>query len=345
MTEQQIKEKTDGEKAQIARDADALANRPVKSTLDIVREKMAELKKGTAGVSQGAEKSAVVKGEPKAEGREPDGKFAKSEETKAKEKVSSEERALNALRRARVSSTILEKLSDEDRLQMGLDLAEQQSEVDRKLSEKGGKKESRQAEPDKGTPQEKADHLPKVNAKPLAEALLLDEDGLEGLDTYGRSLVEPLVERLSASQRMNESLAESLDAMALDGAMTRLRDRFPELSVAETWAEVKATAERMADSEDVDDDGLDVVSAYARIAEDAVWRVCRDSIKARRGATEAANSAAKSLGQPAVGARHGDMPLSKPANTLERITLAKQLMSQGMSAGQAEAEIKRRMQS
>jgi hypothetical protein len=128
--------------------AEQVANRPVKTTLDIVKEAMAARKKDSAAPS---EAGVVEKAEkPREDGRAPDGKFEKSAETKSKEQVAKEERALNALRRAKVSATILDKLSDEDRIQMGHDLAEQQAKVDRMFSEKG--KESRGKEPEKGQP-------------------------------------------------------------------------------------------------------------------------------------------------------------------------------------------------
>lgn len=328
-------EKTAAERAELATKAEQVASRPVKTTLDLVKEKFAEAKKGPVVV---AEAAAAVKAEtpPVVESgaaREPDGKFAKSDETKAKEVVAREERALNALRRAKVSTSILEKLSDEDRIQMGLDLADQQAKVDRQFSEKG-RQESRGKEPDKGQPKADSDDLKKRD-KALAEALAVDEDALEGLDSRTIAIVKPLLE---ATQSENEALAYQMASMALDTTLSRLVGEFPEISDAKVRAEVVETVHRLAEQDDTDD--ADMMSAIDRVARDAIWRVCRDSIRARRSQTEKADTKAKAAGQPAMSTRQGDGSIAVGGSTLEKLTAYKRLKDSGYTHDQAVAAIK-----
>lgn len=310
--------------------AEQVANRPVKTTLDIVKEAMAARKKDSAAPS---EAGVVEKAEkPREDGRTPDGKFEKSAETKSKEQVAKEERALNALRRAKVSATILDKLSDEDRIQMGHDLAEQQAKVDRMFSEKG--KESRGKEPEKGQPKADSDDLKKSGAA-LAESLAVDEDALEGLDARTRAIVEPIVKQSTAQV---DAIADQMASIALDTVLSRLGSEFPEIGDAKIRAEVVETAHRLADSDDSDE--ADVMASVERIARDAIWRVCRDSIRARRSEAEKADTKAKAAGSPAVSARHGDGSIAVGGSTLDKLTAYKRLKDSGYSHDQAVAAIK-----
>lgn len=310
--------------AVLSQKAEAVANRPVKTTLDLVKEKWSEAKKGPVVVAEAA--SAAKTEKPVVEGREPDGKFAKSDETKTKERVAREERALNALRRAKVSTSILDKLSDEDRIQMGLDLAEQLAKVDRQFSEKGKQTESRK-EPEEGRP--KADDLKKRDTA-LAESLAVDEDALKGLDERTVAIVKPLLEQ---AQSENDALAHNIGSIALDAVLSRLTGEFPEISDAKVRAEVVETVHRLAEHED--DDEADLMSAVERVTRDAIWRVCRDSIRARRSQTEKADSKAKAAGQPAMSTRQGDGSITVGGSTLERITAYKRLIDSGYTREQA----------
>ena len=321
------------ERAEMVKKAEVVASKPVRTTLDLVKEKMAELKKGTVAP---AEAAVVEKAEkPAIEGREPDGKFAKSDETKAKERISSEERALNALRRAKVSTSILEKLSDEDRIQMGLDLAEQQSKVDRQFSEKG-KKESRGKEPDEGQPKSHSDDL-KKSGLALADSLAVDESTLEGLDSRTVAIVRPLLEE---AQSENVELAYQMASMALDTTLTRLGAEFPEISDAKVRAEVIETVHRLAEQDDTDED--DLMVAIDRVARDAIWRVCRDSIRSRRSQTEKADAKAKAVGQPAMSTRQGDGSIAVGGSTLDKLTAYKRLKDSGYTHDQAVTAIKQK---
>ncbi len=326
---------TDKKAAEIAANqakAEQVANRPVKTTLDLVKERWAEAKKGPVIP---AEAAGISKAEtPRDDGRTPDGKFDKSAETKSKEQVAKEERALNALRRAKVSTSILEKLSDEDRIQMGHDLAEQQAKVDRMFSEKG--KESRGKEPEKGQPKADSEDLKKSGAA-LAESLAVDEDALEGLDARTRAIVEPLIQQ---AQGATDAMADQMGAIALDAVLSRLGSKYPELADAKVRAEVVETAHRLADSDDSDD--ADIMSAVERVAEDAIWRVCRDSIRARRSAAEQADTKAKAAGSPAMSTRHGDGSIAVGASTLDKLTAYKRLRDSGYTHDQATAAIKQK---
>lgn len=322
-------EKTAAERAELASKAEQVASRPVKSTLDLVKEKFAEAKKGPVVVAEAAAAEKTEK--PAAEGREPDGKFAKSNETKAKEQVEREERALNALRRAKVSMSILEKLSDEDRIQMGLDLAEQQAKVDKQFSEKGKQTESRK-EPEEGRP--KADDLKKRDAA-LAESLAVDEDALKGLDERTIAIVQPLLEQARSE---SDALAYQVATIALTSTLDRLVGEFPELSDAKVRSEVVETVHRLAENEDTDE--ADMMSAVERVARDAIWRVCRDSIRARRSQTEKADTKAKAAGQPAMSTRQGDGSIAVGGSTLEKLTAYKRLKDSGYTHDQAVSAIK-----
>ena len=216
---------------------------------------------------------------------------------------------------------------------MGHDLAEQQAKVDRMFSEKG--KESRGKEPEKGQPKADSEDLKKSGAA-LAESLAVDEDALKGLDARTRAIVEPIVQQSAAQV---DAMADQMAAVALDGVLSRLGSKYPELADEKVRAEIVETCHRLADQDDSDSDE-EILSRVNRIAEDAIWRVCRDSIRARRSEAEKADTKAKAAGQPAMSARHGDGSIAVGGSTLEKLTAYKRLKDSGYSHDQAVAAIK-----
>lgn len=112
---------------------------------------------------------------PKADAKKEQPKAETPKVEASKFSADDREKAETALRRTKVPESALKGLSEEDRVQWGLDLAKSQSEYDRKVTElsKGKGKETQHA--DSGQAPEQP--ATSSNLRSLIDALALDEQG------------------------------------------------------------------------------------------------------------------------------------------------------------------------
>ena len=218
--------------------------------------------------------------------------------TKDPEATAREERALTALRRAKVPKSVLDGLDYDTRLQWGTDLAEGQSKTDTLLRTKGAA-ETR-TEPDKGTPA-KADPeaaLPPVAADlnaataKLAESLAFDDAGQKQIEAFAKAVQAPLIQHnaqisqaLQAAHAHVETLERYVSDMAAEGARSKLVSEIPELADKAIWGAVKARMDRLSkpakDGTTAYDHIEDTTDRILECARDAAALECRTSIQER----------------------------------------------------------------
>lgn len=253
-----------------------------------------------------------------------------------KDAQSRTERAIQGLRRAKVPQGLIDRMSEEERTEMGLQLFEDQREIDRKLSEKGKSKESRQAEPVKaGTPQVQAEDLPDIDVKALAESLLLDEEGAKRLDGYTKTLSERFAaQSAKAVEAARDEAYENVSGVAVDVVLSQLAGTYPELSVADVRGRVEAKMEALFPAYE----DMPFMDGVRLCAQDAISIVCRDSILARKTATETAKTNAVNASQPpspATNRSDGALPGENVYSMASRLILG------GMSAEEARVHVNR----
>lgn len=151
------------------------------------------------------------------------------------------ESAISALKRDGISQEIIDKLTEEEVLELGSKRLKVQGDTDnayRELGElkKSGKSEQTSSDSDSevAEPAEQPGEGQLENSvKPFAD--IFGDDAAEALQIYSKTAVEPLATQLQAQQAM-------LEQMLLDRSRDMLGDRFPQLSTDDGYAKV---ADRM----------------------------------------------------------------------------------------------------
>jgi len=168
---------------------------------------------------------------------------AEQEPEKADETVepTTTESAISALKRDGISQEIIDKLTEEEVLELGGKRLKVQGDTDnayRELGElkKSGESEQTSSDSDSevAEPAEQPGEGQLENSvKPFAD--IFGDDAAEALQIYSKTAVEPLATQLQAQQAM-------LEQMLLDRSRDMLGDRFPQLSTDDGYAKV---ADRM----------------------------------------------------------------------------------------------------
>lgn len=230
-----------------------------------------------------------------------------------------EERALTALRRAKVPKSILDGLDHDTRIQWGSDLAEEQKRTDKLLRDPTARAETRQdpkagtpaqADPASGTPQVTAD-LSALSIK-LAESLALDEAGQKQLEAYGAALRAPLLQEVQAvkagaaeAQQSADAVMEMVAQMLARNSRATLKDEIPELGDPAIWSRVTERMERLFDSggyEDIEDPQ----ERMTECLRDASAIECRDSIQERAREATINRNGRRAASQPDINTRRSD---------------------------------------
>jgi len=184
------------------------------------------------------------------EGAGPDGKAAKAEEKAPTglEATAEYAKARKALERlpAGAGKKLLEKLTAEEIVEMGLPLAAQQADQDR-LGNKLAKAPPTEKEGEAGESQAQAAE-PEQSDDP--RMVNLDELTKPFEEDYGTEFAGHLSQSFKALSRAVEAELAPRDAflegLAIDMARSELRERFPVLKDAEKWAAVRAKLPELA---------------------------------------------------------------------------------------------------
>ena len=155
--------------------------------------------------------------------------------------------ALSALKRDGISQAIIDKMSEEEILELGAKRAKVQSDTDNAYRELGALKKSGENESDETKTEsevaEPADQpvedTLKETLKPFAD--IFGDDAADALLSYGKTAVEPLATQLQAQQAMREQLL-------LDRSRQGLADRFPSLATDEGYASVQQRMQTLVKS-------------------------------------------------------------------------------------------------
>lgn len=290
-----------------------------------------------------ASKKTAPPAEPAAPARGPDGKFAPKaqENTQAEtpvvpaaekppeairdaEATAREERALTALRRAKVPKSLLDGMDHDTRIQWGSDLAAEQSKTDKMLRSRGADSETRpdpkagtpaQADPAQGTPQVAAD-LSAISAK-FADSMALDEDGRQLLEQYGAALRAPLVQQITATNAAIESnrqaaaqTDEMMSAYIAGQVLAGLTNEIPELADKAIARDVRTRMDRLLKPDkhgstayDHIEDPMERITEAAR---DAAAIECRDAIRERAKDATINRNERRGASQPDVSVKRAD---------------------------------------
>lgn len=273
--------------------------------------------------------------EKKEQPRAADGKFAPKDDASKAEKpdaveskfsAADREKAVTGLRRARVPQAALDALSEDDRVQWGLDLAKSQSENDRRVTE-ATKTKTQIADPASKSAGEPAQT---GNLRGLSDDLGLDDVGhskLEAAFTARDTQIHGLREE-------NNALKQSVLEAHVEHAFGELAKEFPELATDDGRKAVFPRVLRMIE-------GGDYETAFPRLADqarevvrDASGIEFRDSIAERQAAR--AKSARRDAGQPTPPTPG---KVTKPTTRKEYALTSMQLLEQGLSSDEVKARL------
>jgi len=237
--------------------------------------------------------------------------------TKAeKEVAASEVKALQALRRAKVPQSVLDKTDYADRIRWGLELAENQAVYDKKLTSKENPKEPVST----GAP--KAEDL-----QDLASSLGLEGDDKKTLERAFSSQRDRWTAELNATQEVADMASSRMWSMAKSTVLGAIAGEFPELADKSVRAQVSAEMDALDEHDDYD--GSDYMESVRSCALDAVMRVCRGSIEARMRSQKTKTNAALSASQPATGKQKGNAGVQMSGDPIKE---AYNLLAAGHSA-------------
>jgi hypothetical protein len=376
-TETEVKQQPTAPMAGLKSPVDPSAEAHAREVYDSLATKMQEQESLKEAALAKTKEAATKKEQSSAQTRNEDGKFVKSKqaeepkETTAKAEAAessesdddrepevdgtdakAQERALTALRRAKVPKDILEGLPDEVKLKWGRQLAKVQSETDRMAQEfaalkKGSsekqvepKQDNQRTDSERATKQAKAAEQPeqayiRQAAKQLADTFMLGDEAEEAFASALQSATKPLSERYQQMEQQVQIAAGLSTQMLLANARTQLAADYPELREKETFGNVIATMQRMAESgayADIDDLQERTESAMR----DAAQVVLRDAIQNRVKAQRIQTDQKRNAGQASVPKRSG----STEINGMSRDRAIFHLMS---SEGLNGAEARRRV--
>lgn len=376
-TETEVKQQPTAPMAGLKSPVEPSAEAHAREVYDSLASKMQEQESLKEAALAKTKEAATKKEQSSAQTRNEEGKFVKSKqaeepkETTAKAEAAessesdddrepevdgtdakAQERALTALRRAKVPKDILEGLPDEVKLKWGRQLAKVQAETDRMAQEfaalkKGSsekqvepKQDNQRTDSERATKQAKAAEQPeqayiRQAAKQLADTFMLGDEAEEAFASALQNATKPLSERYQQMEQQVQIAAGLSTQMLLANARTTLAADYPELREKETFGNVIATMQRMAESgayADIDDLQERTESAMR----DAAQVVLRDAIQNRVKAQRIQTDQKRNAGQASPPKRSG----STEINGMSRDRAIFHLMS---SEGLSGVEARRRV--
>lgn len=339
---------------------------------DTLAEKLREQESAKESALAKAKEAAQTKEQSsKAPERGEDGKFVKTPKSAPEPKLvqaedaesdddtgpevdgsdaKAQERALTALRRAKVPKDILEGLPDEVKLKWGRQLHKMQSETDRMAQEfatlkKGSKQEKQESKPDNQPDSQRAEKQALAEqpeqayirqaAKQLADTFMLGDEAESAFASALEQATKPLADRYSHLEQQLQMATGMSTHMLLTSARNTLAQDYPELREAEVFGQVTQTMQRLAES-GVYMDIADLAERTESAMRDAAQLVLRDKIAARTKAQRFQTDQKRNGGQPSVPKRGGNVEV----NGMSRDRAIFHLMS---SEGLTGAEARRRV--
>lgn len=261
-----------------------------------------------------------------------------------------QERALTALRRAKVPKDIMEGLPEEVKLRWGRQLAKMQSETDRMAQEfatlKKGQSDKQQTTSDnpksdsqRATKQAQSEQPEQAYirqaAKQLADTFMLGDEAEEAFATALQNATKPLSERYSQMEQQVQVAAGLSTQMLLASSRNTLAAEFPELRDKEGFGQVVQTMQRLAENGtymDIEDLNERTETAMR----DAAQVVFREQINARLKAQRQTTDRKRDAGQSSLPKRSG----STEINGMSRDRAIFHLMSQeGLTGPEARRRI------
>lgn len=150
-------------------------------------------------------------------------------------------KALTALRRAQTPQSVIDKLSDAERLEWGAKLAKQQADTDRLYRTKGKDSDPKAAEPDE--------------RDSSADSYELEDDSPEPDEQ---------------EEQESDPMALQMVALLASQARTQLAGEFPQLNDPKVWSEIRAAAIELHETGAYDDLSDDWSETAAVIVRDAL---------------------------------------------------------------------------
>ena len=234
------------------------------------------------------------------------------------------EKAISALKRDGLSTSVIDKMTNSEIIELGEKRAKVQSDADnayRELSELRKSKEmAQESETESPALAEPTDQPVPANVqeaiKPFAE--IFGDDAAEALSEYGKASVQPLMEVIQAQGQM-------LETVLMDSAKTQLRDRFPQLDNGEEYAPVSTTMQSLAKTGEYSDISS-LMSDAARI---------EFSDESQQVATEISNKRAKHKASGQMSPATGSAPPEHSLSTDEREEMLLNALEDGMPMNEA----------
>ena len=261
-----------------------------------------------------------------------------------------QERALTALRRAKVPKDILEGLPEEVKLKWGRQLHKMQSETDRMAQEfatlkKGSKQEKQEPKPDnqpdsqRATQQAQAEQPEQAYirqaAKQLADTFMLGDEAESAFASALQQATKPLSERYQQLERQLQMATGISTQMLLNSARNSLSQDYPELREMEVFGQVTQAMQRLAES-GVYADIADLGERTETAMRDAAQLVLREQIAARNKAHRFNTDQKRNAGQSSIPKRGGNVEI----NGMSRDRAIFHLMSsEGLSGPEARRRV------
>ena len=261
------------------------------------------------GIEEREPKDEPETEEPEEESTEEADPGTSEEETVAGEGDGDYERAISALRRAKISNGVIGKLTRAEILADGGALSAAQAATDAKfdehsrtvqsLKEGRGRDESREEPGDVESAGHPSTATLEAAQKTFADAIGVDEATVgPALTSFGTALTEPLMKQLNQGIEVLAQLDSVLGAVLYRGARTELSSGdgapFPQLADAEVYAPVQAKAKTLLATGDYAH--MDPMEGVKAAISDASGILLRSELKDGAKAEVSKEAAAKKRG-------------------------------------------------
>lgn len=233
-------------------------------------------------------------------------------------------KAITALKRDGLSSSVIEKMTEAEIIELGEKRAKVQGDADNAYRELSELRKQQETAPESETES-------KANAEPTDQPVVADldqavkpfadifgEDAAEALTGYSKAAVKPLVDALAAQSQMVED-------MMLKSTKSDLLDRFPQLADQESYARVSTRMQTLAKSGEYSD-FRSLMSDAARI---------EFSDDSHQASTEISSKRAKDKAAGQMSPATGSEPPSHSLSSDEREEALLDALESGMPINEA----------
>lgn len=226
---------------------------------------------------------------------------AAAEEAQKPVSTPDRKRAEKAVELLGLKSSVIEKMSDGELFELAAHRTKVDNEVSQKLARLSEYEKKQQTAVAKGTqpgseePAGQGLNIAEA-AKPLLEALVLDESALPAVEKFAKSILSAHDARFAALEASIRQTSDSMVSDTADITRSQLVNRFPELQKDEVWSRVEERMGVLASTGFYSDPAQSMRGRLERLMVDACKLESLDESKAKAEVDRVALSKAKANG-------------------------------------------------